>query len=239
MSLKNMAATASNKAPLPESSAYTRLAEIREISLSLGKVFAASEIEAGRELSRRDHSSYFASLPDAQQIALLNALREYHAICAEVTPEAARRGHKHAIQRHLARHKVRMDQGVMDILDRHECVELYDYNFVQTYRSPNFLKYIDHSLEDLAVLPYYEMFTRSEEVSKAVMVNSIRVLMGEHVGPMWNFLGRHIVKEKGSARVSRVNSIVCAPLYSKYSEEILGLVHVFDIENHTEITLMH
>ncbi|RYZ99818.1 MAG: hypothetical protein EOP11_19025 [Proteobacteria bacterium] len=205
----------------------------------MGKFFSDSGTVVPADLSRRDHSAYFASLPEAQQMALLDSLRNYHEICADVSREGLFRGHRHPIQKHLARHKVRMDQSVMDILDKHECVELYDYNFVQTYRSPNFLKYIDHSLEDLAVLPYYEMFTRSEEASKAVMVNAIRILMGEHKGPAWDFLGRHIVKEVGSARISRVNAIVLAPLYSKYSDEILGLVHVFDIENHTEITLMN
>lgn len=222
------------------SGALLRLQRIRFLADKLAGIFNAREQIGCRGLSREDLTEFFLGLDDGQQLAAQHSLEEYYATSMQLESEGISfRHHRDAVGAHLRRHRVRVSDDVAAIMDKHDVVELYDFHLVQTYRSPNFLKFTDRSLEELAVLPYYMMFTRSEKLSDRCIKNCLAMLTRAHEGPMWDFLERHIVKEKGSARVSSVNSIVAAPVYSERDGEIMGLVHVFDVEAHSELKLMN
>jgi hypothetical protein len=167
------------------------------------------------------------------------AMREFYEVCQEISKEQAFIDNKHSAKRHLWRRKLKVEDDVLEAIDNTVCVELYDVNLRQTFRTINFLRYIEHSLEELSILPYYEIFIRSEIVSERIAFNAQKILSGEHPAPMWNFIEPNIVKERGTTRVSRASTRCVAPVYDADTNEIVGLIHIFLIESQTQLKLLN
>jgi len=219
----------------------SRYNEILKIAESIGDLLRNVEgTPVKSKPTRKDLEAVFLSFSEAQQENLYQATLDYYRTClAVITSKGSLRNNPGSVARHLARHRVRIDGNVFATLSQHQCVEIYDFQFVQTFRSPNFFNFVDHSIADFAILPYWEIFSRSAAVNDRILRNAQDILNGIHRGPMWNFVEDNIVKEKSSAKITKLHTIVCAPIYLEDSPEVVGLIHVFDIALQNEIQAVH
>lgn len=216
-----------------------RYAEILESCQRLSDFLGEHEGIPAKACAPRPLLEAYLALPEAQQKQIHHAALTSYATCEDVVASGrSLKEHRFSVERHLARHRVRVDQDVLETIDKHACVEIYDFHFLQTFRTPNFFNYVEHSLEEFAILPYWEIFDREQEISEKIVHNATKILTGTHVGPMWNFIEDNIVREKGTRRATRLHTAVCAPIYGENSGEILGLIHVFDIAFHSNLMLL-
>jgi hypothetical protein len=178
----------------------------------------------------------FSSYSEQQQRALSQATLAYYKTTVATHGETDKT--KIALT-HCALNSIRFDDSLEKEIEKNLCVEMYNIDLIQTFRSPNFYKYTDYSIEELITLPYYEMFTRSNEVNGKILKNALAILNGSHNGPNWGFIEDNIVKEVGSGRVSKASCVVVAPIHSTETYEIVGLIQVFNVVSHHRIMAMN
>lgn len=188
-----------------------------------------------------DARKSFASLPDDRKAALYNSFSRFYGLCLEMSETGhSLRDNRKMTLKHLEREGLRADDELNDLLAKHDVVETYNVDFIQTFRTFEFFDYTMHTLEDLFLRPYWELFRRTELVEQKIIRNATRILGGECKGPMYDFLGKSTVREINSrcTLVTRLNTIAAAPLYSTETGEICGIIHILDVLNQQEIKLI-
>ena len=183
----------------------------------------------------------FYAYPAAQQNLIISNFNNYYDTCQElITSGHGLRDKMRNVLTHLKLHRLRIPTDSVLSITEGSCVELYDKNCVQTFRSPEFFQYTSHSLEDLVVLPYPELFDRSFERSKDCMVAVMQVLSGT-AQMVPEFCPDHIVREINSEKkiISKSKGTLLSALMSETSDEVLGFLHVFEVRNQHQLTFVH
>jgi len=198
-------------------------------------------------ISIEPHSSHtetrarFQAFPAQQQELILTNFTKYYETCREMIENGhSLRDKARSILTHLKLHKLRIPADAITFVTEGNCVELYDRNCVQTYRSPDFFRLTSHSLEDLLVRPYPELFDRNEESGKQCMDAVVQTLSGQSK-LIKDFCPEHVVKEINSEKriISKAKSIICCALMSEVSDEVLGFMHVFEVKNQHYLSTVH
>lgn len=123
------------------------------------------------------------------------------------------------------------------LINENSLFEIYNSEHMQVYRSIDFLFYTNYSLMTLETSEWWELFTRTSDITVMAHAAAQMIFIGAETGPILNPVPVHTVKELSSVnpRSTQSCSLAYAPIHNE-SDELFGLLHVFEVEETRSIS---
>ena len=117
------------------------------------------------------------------------------------------------------------EDEIFELLEKDVFVEIYDKNFLQIYRSPNWLETTSYGLKTLETQDWRNLFYRSEEILGKQMQVIKALYSGQVKQPIHKPIQVHTVKElkERAPYCCELESLLYSPVYDKYGEFTGGL----------------
>ncbi len=191
--------------------------ENEKINLSID---SAEETNQAREI--------FLAMPTELQKAKLANFLNYYDHCVKMTS----RGHSFGARdlgfksfSFLYGLSVPSEDEVFGLLEKDVYVEIFDLNFLQTYRSPNWLETTSYGLKTLETQDWRNLFFRSDEIFEKQMQIISAIYSGKIKQPVHRPIQIHTVKEL-SAKIPyccEMESLLYSPVYDTNRNFVGGL----------------
>lgn len=177
--------------------------------------------------------SKFLALPEAKQARKLERFLGYYDLSRDlVEARISLRDKNQGLKAFLKKFRlvVPEEDSVFEILDKNTFIEVYDLDFVQRYRSVDFLEATNHSVMALESCEWWDLFERAEKITKDQIAIVTEIYTGKVHGPLFHPIEAHTVKELRTKvpLSSQAESLVYSPVYSKEGNFEGGL-HLFKI----------
>lgn len=139
---------------------------------------------------------HFAKLSYDQQKNQFQHLMTYLEVCEETIEQ----GHSlketgFLVWNILKKLGLKSENDVFHLLNEKDIVEIYDSNNVQIFRNVNFFRICGYTLDELNSIPWWRLFIRDEQISRAIFAKASAIFSGESTGAISDIVPTHIVEE--------------------------------------------
>lgn len=124
------------------------------------------------------------------------------------------------------------EKEIFEILDQQTFIEIYDLDFIQCYRSIDFLNATTHSVMALESCEWWDLFDRSKLVNNQIMSAVESIYSGATKTPLFKPVEEHTVKEirSQSPLSSQADILLYSPIYDQEGV-FQGGLHFFKIRS--------
>lgn len=124
------------------------------------------------------------------------------------------------------------EDSIFEVLDQQTFVEIYDLDFIQCYRSIDFLNATTHSMMALETCEWWDLFERSAHINEGIMRVVQSLYNGSVSEPVYLPVESHTVKELGSQTPlsSQTDIILYSPVYDEQGL-FQGGLHFFKVKS--------
>ena len=166
----------------------------------------------------------------AKQKHLLDAREYYSELIRDGIPLSDKRRGLQAFLRKFGLIVPQAD-AVLEVLDQHTYVEIYNEQFRQVFRSLDFLEVTHYGLLALESCEWFELFDRSAAITEQQIALVQGILSGQYQTPLWRPLPPHTVKELRSEHPasSQIEVTLYSPLFDA-AGTLQGGLHLFKVQ---------
>jgi hypothetical protein len=175
----------------------------------------------------------FTKLSLKQQNQKLENFEKYLNLCREILATGGLLCDKaKCLKAFLSKYSLSLpdESEVFETLDKSTYVEVYDNQFTQVFRGPDFFRVTGHSLMALEVCEWFDLFERSKDLTADQVEVVTKLFNGTIKVPLFKPIEDHTVKEinSESPRSSQVEIILYAPLFGA-DNLFHGILHLFKV----------
>ena len=163
--------------------------------------------------SPQNFESTISSFNEPAIEAAIERIRFYQDLCERFDIEKVDYDERQYVWYAIKKLGVKFSSDLFNYIDPHDCIEIYDKNGIQVYRSFNFSKYTSYSLEEILFYPWYELFYREHEILEQMSAVAKQVFSGQISGVSPINIRKHICEEiKGLKYKTEVQFKYICPL---------------------------
>lgn len=158
---------------------------------------------------------HFMALDTSHQQQTLENFRRYVEVCQEVVAQGiGLRDDKMLAWRMFQKMKVHPPSDLMQEIRQGEVIEIYNSDFVQTFRNMRFFEICSYPLDELLCRPFWELVYREESITQMIVHQASRLLSGTVSGLFQFDIPEHSIFEIESPgrNVMVVKQRIGAPL---------------------------
>ncbi len=172
----------------------------------------------------------FSLAPTYLQVAIDRMISEYLQVCEDLEKnQEPFLNSRRALWSFLKLKKFTFHEDLFPKIEENDCIEIYDLNGIQLFRSFDFFKICSYSIEEILVHPFHELFYREPEISSLVMKQFQEIIEGKLTCVQKPIYPEHWVTEL-KAKTPRATYMipgVIAPL--KQANNMKAFVHTFQV----------
>lgn len=177
---------------------------------------------------------FFALPPDIQIAKIQNFIQYYDHCYKMVVNGATLKDKLQSLKAYCYTYGlvIPSKHEIYSLIDKDTFVEIYDNNFMQRYRSPEWLETISYSILDVELTDWRELFYRAEQFVSSQLEIVSGLYSGKITQPVFKPLAVHTVKETKSKRpyCVELESIAYSPVYNLHGDFVGGL-HLLKLHN--------
>lgn len=177
----------------------------------------------------------FSSAPEAHQKLKVESFLNYYNHCFELSSRnISLRDKKESLRcfSYMYGLKIPCENEIYSLLEDHAFVEIYDLNFTQRYRSPDWLETTSYSLMAIETVDWRSLFFRSEAILATHMELIAAIYAGKINQPIYRPVEIHTVKELKSDNplCAEIESLAYSPVFDDKGVFSGGL-HVLQVHD--------
>jgi hypothetical protein len=130
--------------------------------------------------------------------------------------------------RMLKRLSIRTSDDLFTYLTDQDVIEIYDLDGRQLYRSFNFFSLCNYSLEQIYSVPWFELYERNSELTKANLDFVAEIIQHPELGTRATPVPVHEVREKRRPhrRITRIQPRFMSPMFD-CKRNVAGFINTF------------
>ncbi|WP_413943123.1 hypothetical protein [Bdellovibrio sp. HCB-162] len=142
--------------------------------------------------------SFFALLPNEEQLQVIRDLQIYYQICLDVKMEGGSlRDPRRFTEKALLRQGLEADSFILDQIRPNHLVEAYSFSQTQIFRTLLFFEVCSYTLEDLYCRKWYNLYERMVEDQRS-LEQTLKTFMTDISKPLEVHNKEHVIKERDS-----------------------------------------
>lgn len=228
--------------PCPEILAQKNYSLLFDRFLAIAEEFAAyiKSVEGVNTVAIHPHErdlllQKFNNMPIEKQLKKFYRFEGYYEHCREIVSQGySLKDKKTSIKAFMKKYGLKFanEDDVFEVMDQQTFIEIYDLDFIQCYRSIDFLNATSHSMMALETCEWWDLFERSTYIGDQIMSVVQSIYSGAVREPVYMPVESHTVKELGSTSPlsSQADIILYGPVYDERGL-FQGGLHLFKIKS--------